>query len=70
MAETGVVKWFDQKKGYGFLVRDASKTDVFFHATDLKRSGIKDENIDEGHKFSFEIAETPRGIKATNIARL
>jgi cold shock protein len=70
MSETGVVKWFDGKKGYGFIIRDESKTDVFFHSTDLKKSGIKDEDIDEGHKFSFDVAQTPRGIKATNIARI
>ncbi len=72
MAETGAVKWFNGAKGYGFLVVDDSdpKREVFFHATDLKKSGIKDEEVDEGHRFSFDIADTPRGVKATNLARL
>ena len=70
MAETGTVKWFDGKKGYGFLTRPAGEKDVFFHATDLRKSGIEDEDVDEGHKFSFEIAQTPRGVKAVKLSRL
>ena len=68
MAETGTVKWFDGKKGYGFLTREGDK-DVFFHATDLRKSGIEDENVDEGHRFEFELAETPRGVKAIKLVR-
>lgn len=68
MAETGTVKWFDGKKGYGFLTREGDK-DVFFHATDLRKSGIEDENVDEGHRFEFELAQTPRGVKAIKLVR-
>ena len=70
MAETGVVKWYDAKKGFGFIVRANGEKDVFFHASDLKKSGITDESVDEGHKLSFEIANTPRGIKATSITKI
>ena len=70
MVETGTVKWFDGKKGYGFLTRPDGEKDVFFHATDLRKSGIEDEAVDEGHAFTFELAETPRGLKAVRLARV
>jgi CspA family cold shock protein len=70
MAETGTVKWFDGKKGYGFLTRPDGAKDVFFHATDLRKSGIEDEDVDEGHRFTFELATTPRGLKAVKLNRV
>ena len=70
MAETGIVKWFDNKKGYGFITRSNGEKDVFVHATDLRKSGIEDEDVDEGHKFSFEVAQTPRGVKAVKLSRV
>ena len=70
MAETGIVKWFDGKKGYGFITRANGEKDVFVHATDLRKSGIEDEDVDEGDPLSFEIKETERGIKAVKLSRL
>ena len=69
MAETGIVKWFDGKKGYGFITRANGEKDVFVHATDLRKSGIEDEDVDEGHALQFEVATTPRGIKAVKLSR-
>jgi CspA family cold shock protein len=70
MAETGIVKWFDGKKGYGFITRSNGEKDVFIHATDLRKSGIEDEDVDEGQALSFEIATTPRGLKAVKLSRI
>ena len=70
MAETGIVKWFDGKKGYGFITRANGEKDVFVHATDLRKSGIEDEDVDEGQQLQFEVATTPRGIKAVKLSRL
>jgi cold shock protein len=70
MVETGIMKWFDQKKGYGFITRSNGEKDVFVHATDLRKSGIEDEDVDEGQGLSFEIATTPRGLKAVKLSRL
>jgi cold shock protein len=73
MAETGVVKWFNQQRGYGFIIRDldgADPKECFFHAQDLKKANINDSDVDEGHRLSFDVAETPRGKKATNIVKL
>jgi cold shock protein len=69
MTETGIVKWFDNKKGYGFITRSNGEKDVFVHATDLRKSGIEDEDVDEGQALSFEIAATPRGLKAVKLFR-
>ena len=70
MAETGIVKWFDGKKGYGFITRTNGEKDVFVHATDLRKSGIEDEDVDEGQALQFEVATTPRGIKAVKLSRV
>lgn len=70
MAETGIVKWFDGTKGYGFITRSNGEKDVFVHATDLRKSGIEDEDVDEGQVLSFEVATTPRGLKAVKLSRL
>lgn len=70
MAETGIVKWFDTKKGYGFITRANGEKDVFVHATDLRKSGIEDEDVDEGHALQFEVVTTPRGIKAVKLSRV
>ena len=70
MTETGIVKWFDGKKGYGFITRANGEKDVFVHATDLRKSGIEDEDVDEGDPLSFEIKETERGIKAVKLSRV
>lgn len=70
MVETGIMKWFDQKKGYGFITRSNGEKDVFVHATDLRKSGIEDEDVDEGQGLSFEVVPTPRGLKAVELSRL
>ena len=70
MTETGIVKWFDGKKGYGFITRANGEKDVFVHATDLRKSGIEDEDVDEGQALQFEVATTPRGLKAVKLSRL
>ncbi|MEQ1753272.1 MAG: cold-shock protein [Micropepsaceae bacterium] len=51
---TGVVKFFNTSKGFGFIAPDGGGKDVFVHITALQRSGI--QNLDEGQKVSFETA--------------
>lgn len=65
--QTGTVKWFDPKKGFGFILRDGDK-DVFFHSTDAKKSGL-DDDLEEGERVSFALAPTPRGFKAVSLKR-
>ncbi len=66
MAE-GIVKFFDNKKGYGFI--NADQTDYFVHFSSI----ISDEDykrLFEGDKVSFEIIDQPRGPSAINVEKL
>jgi CspA family cold shock protein len=67
---TGTVKWFDPKKGYGFIKRDDGKPDVFLHARNLERSrypGFPDDPPDQGDKICFDVEVGDRGEFATNL---
>ena len=65
MKVTGKVKFFNESKGYGFLMRDDGSGDVFIHRTDLP-AGV--DLIYEGQAVSFEIERTSRGLRAVNVA--
>jgi len=62
---TGTVKWFDAKKGYGFITPDDGSREVFVHFGDLAGEG--DKTLEAGQKVQFEPMETPRGPKATQV---
>jgi CspA family cold shock protein len=62
----GKVKWFDEKKGYGFIERGDGGEDVFLHFSELKQSGFK--TIDEDTSVEFEVEMGPKGPKATDVA--
>ncbi|MFQ5854284.1 MAG: cold-shock protein [Anaerolineae bacterium] len=61
---TGVVKWFDTQKGYGFIGRQHGD-DVFIHIADVQRSGLT--TLFEGQSVDFDIKETPKGLQAENL---
>ncbi|MCH8171917.1 MAG: cold-shock protein [Proteobacteria bacterium] len=56
---TGTVKWFNGRKGYGFIVPDEGDNDVFVHITALQEAGL--ETLEEGQKVEFELKEGPNG---------
>ncbi len=62
---TGIVKWFNESKGYGFISQDAGGKDVFVHYRSIQGSGFK--TLKEGQKVTFEIEEGPKGLHATNV---
>ncbi len=62
---SGVVKWFDVAKGYGFLVPDNGKADVLLHATCLRRDGH--QVVQEGSRVVCEVAERSKGLQAFRI---
>jgi CspA family cold shock protein len=68
MRLTGTVKWFNPKKGYGFITRDDGKGDVFVHFTAIKEEGFK--TLEEGQKVEFEIVQEDKGEKAQNVVKL
>ena len=63
----GTVKWFNEKKGYGFISQE-SGDDVFVHFSAIQGKGFK--TLEEGQSVSFEIEEGPRGAQASNVVKL
>jgi CspA family cold shock protein len=60
---TGVVKWFNGQKGFGFIQPDDGGTDVFVHISAVERAGLRD--LREGQKISYEITKDQRTGKAS-----
>ncbi|MEE8258243.1 MAG: cold-shock protein [Sphingomonadales bacterium] len=56
---TGTVKWFNGRKGFGFIVPDEGESDVFVHITAVQEAGL--EGLEEGQKVEFELKEGPNG---------
>jgi cold shock protein len=71
MAEriTGIVKWFDDTKGYGFITRDDGEKDVFVHYTALPREGGR-ATLNEGDRVEFTIEQGDKGPQAKNVSKL
>ncbi len=67
MKYTGKVKWFNDKKGYGFITRDDTGTDVFVHYTAIQGNGFK--TLSEGQSVEFEIVEGAKGPQAANVEK-
>ena len=63
---TGTVKWFNPRKGYGFIKVDDDDGDVFVHANDVVGTGFRNE-LYQDQKVEFEIEQGERGPKATNV---
>ena len=63
----GTVKWFDAKKGFGFI-SDEEGTDVFVHFSALQMEGFK--VLDEGDEVEFEVIQAEKGPQAANVTKL
>lgn len=64
---TGTVKWFNDKKGYGFISQDDGQ-DVFVHQTSIQSEGFR--SLAEGDKVEFEVIKDEKGYKATKVVKL
>jgi len=64
---TGTVKWFNDKKGFGFISQDDGQ-DVFVHQTSIQGEGFR--TLAEGDKVEFEVIKDQKGYKATNVVKL
>ena len=64
MIYTGTVKWFDDKKGFGFIERE-SGDDVFVHFSEIQQEGYK--SLNDGQEVEFEVVEGERGPRAENV---
>jgi len=65
---TGTVKWFDSKKGFGFITRDDNGQDIFVHYSAIQAKGFR--NLEEGQKVEFEIVQDEKGPRAQNVVSL
>lgn len=62
---TGTVKWFNNAKGYGFLVPESGGDDIFIHHSSIQMDGYR--TLRAGQPVSFDIEEGPKGLHAMNI---
>lgn len=64
----GKVKWFNDQKGYGFIARDDGGKDVFVHFSTVGGDGYK--TLAEGDEVEFELTESDKGPKATDVKKV
>lgn len=64
----GTIKWFDNKKGFGFIAQDEGGPDVFVHFSCIEGDGFK--TLAEGDRVQFEVLNSDKGLKATNVTRV
>ena len=64
----GTVKWFNGKKGFGFIEREDKEKDAFVHITAVKAAGLKD--LQESDKLEFTLEDGPKGPAAVNLKKL
>ena len=65
---TGIVKWFNDAKGFGFITPDEGGEDLFAHFSAIQSNGFK--SLQENQRVSFEVTQGPKGKQAANIQPL
>ncbi len=64
----GTVKWFNGKKGYGFISREDGEKDCFVHASSVREAGLK--YLNEGDQLTFEIEQGEKGPSAVKLNKV
>ena len=64
---TGLVKWFNDAKGYGFITQEGGE-DVFVHYSAIQAQGFK--SLAEGDRVEFEVTRGPKGLQAANVRKV
>lgn len=62
---TGIVKWFNDSKGYGFIERSDTKEDVFVHYSAIVGEGYR--SVTEGSEVEFDVEQDAKGLRAANV---
>ena len=65
---TGTVKWFDSKKGFGFILGSADGRDIFVHYTSIEGDGFR--SLKDGEPVEFELVESDKGLQAHHVKRM
>lgn len=65
--ERGTVKWFDEQKGFGFIVSDVGEKEFFVHTSNINTLS---KSLEKGERVEFEISEGPKGPVAKNVSQL
>ena len=65
---TGKVKWFNSKKGYGFITEDETERDIFLHVSALEESKLK--NLKEEQQLEFEVKKENNKLQAINLKKI
>jgi CspA family cold shock protein len=63
--EQGIVKWFNDAKGFGFITRNSGDGDVFVHFSAIQSSGFR--SLPEGQAVEFSVTKGPKGLQAENV---
>lgn len=61
----GTVKWFDEKKGFGFIIPEEGGDDLFVHHSSIVTDGFR--TLQDGQKVEFEAAQGKKGLEATEV---
>ena len=67
MKHTGKVKWFNENKGYGFILQEGGGRDIFVHYSEIQEDGYR--TLAEGETVQFELMESPKGPQAKQVIR-
>ncbi len=65
---SGVVKWFNAEKGFGFITPDGGGDDLFVHQSEIQMEGYR--TLDEGQTVEFETKQGPKGLQASQVRKV